>query len=214
MGKKKKQFYFFYCIYSTFIFKFDSFQQEQMTSAQAVTKIPFQFEIDTTTCSGQTYYGFLIKKADQFICENLHDDSIDYCKNLTVTVGSGRFGCLLEFCGEQSKFCGEEALEFGADINKFLDIDKIVADIELERIAIEEQRDEANASQRIENKIKVPFCENLIKFQPQFTVELVDCHMYRKDCVSDLARKRQRVGSSVKENRVDSWRCSWKITPK
>ena len=186
-----------------------------MTSVQPVTKKPFQFTFDTTTHSSCVpVHGILTVKENQFVLENHHADSTDFCEDLTVIVGSGRFGCLLEICGQEVKFCGEEALEFGADIDKFLNIVKIVADIKLERIAIEEQHDEANASQRIENKIKVPFCENLKEFQSQFTVEFVDCHMYRKDCISVLARKRQRVGSSVKENRVDSWRCSWKITPK
>ena len=186
-----------------------------MTSVQPVTKKPFQFPLDTTTHSSCVpLYGILTVKENQFVLENHREDSIDYCKHLTVTVGGGRFGCLLEFCGEEVAFCGEEALDFGADIDKFLNIVKIVADIELERIAIEKQHDEANASQRIENKIEVPFCENLKEFQSQFTVEFVDCHMYRQDCVSVSARKRQRAGSSVKENRVDSWHCSWKITPK
>ena len=179
-----------------------------MTSVQPVTKKPFQFTLDTTTHSSCVpVHGILTVKENQFVLENHREDSTRKIKDITVTVGSGRFGCLLEFCGE-------EALEFGADIDKFLNIVKIVADIKLERIAIEEQHDEANASQRIENKIKVPFCENLIKFQSQFTVEFVDCHMYRKGCDKVPARKRQRAGSSLKENRVDSWHCSWKFTPK
>ena len=179
-----------------------------MTSVQPVTKKPFQFTLDTTTHSSCVpLYGILTVNENLFVLENHREDSTRKIKDITVTVGSGEFGCLLEFCGE-------EALDFDADIHKLLNIVKIVADIKLERIAIEEQHDEANASQRIENKIKVPFCENLKEFQSQFTVEFVDCHMYRQDCVSVSARKRQRAGSSVKENRVDSWRCSWKITPK
>ena len=186
-----------------------------MTSVQPVTKKPFQFTFDTSTHSSCVpVQGILTVKENQFVLEDHHADRIDFGKHVNVRVGSGRFGCLLEFCGEEVAFCGEEALDFGADIDKFLNIVKIVADIELERIAIEKQHDEANASQRIENKIEVPFCENLKEFQSQFTVEFVDCHMYRKGCDPVPARKRQRAGSSVKENRVDSWHCSWKITPK
>ena len=184
-----------------------------MTSVQPVTKKPFQFTLDTSTHSSCVpVHGILTVKENQFVLFDHHADSIHCCDHLTVIVGSG--GCLLEFCGEEVEFCGEEALDFGADIDKFLNIVKIVADIELERIAIEKQHDEANASQRIENKIEVPFCENLKEFQSQFTVEFVDCHMYRKGCDKVPARKRQRAGSFVKENRVDSWHCSWKITPK
>jgi hypothetical protein len=185
-----------------------------MTSAQAVTKIPFQVWINTTTCSGRTCEGVLTMEADQITFLNHDDDTIVFFEHFIVTLGSGIFGCLLELCGEQEEFRGEEALEFGADIDKLLDRDKIVAAIELERSAIEEQRDEANALQRIKEKIEVSFCAHLKEFQSQFKIECEDCHMYRKDCISVLARKRQRVGSSVKENRVDSWRCSWKITPK
>ena len=114
-----------------------------MTSVQPVTKKPFQFPLDTKTDSSRVpLYGILTVNENLFVLENHREDSTRKIKDITVTVGSGKFGCLLEFCGE-------EALDFDADIHKLLNIVKIVADIKLERIAIEEQHDEANASQRV-----------------------------------------------------------------
>ena len=178
-----------------------------MTSERTDMKM-FEVDLDTHWDSGELLRGKLSvdEASSNFKLENYDRKSTTYYKDLLVTVGSGRFGCSLRLYDKYGK---KRYLNFGSDIDQLLNRDKIVANVEEQIAAMNAQRDTDNAWQRIKNNIEVRFCDNLIEFQHQFTVEFHDCHLYGQDCKP--VPMRVRGGGSV---HVNSWSCSWRITPK
>ena len=100
--------------------------------------------------------------SSKFKLENYDRKSTTHHKDLIVTVGSGRFGCSLRLYDKYGK---KRYLNFGSDIDQLLNRDKIVANVEEEIAAMDEQHDTDNAWQRIKNNIEVLFCDNLKEFQ-------------------------------------------------
>lgn len=176
-----------------------------MTSVQAGMK-PFLVKLDTTWPSGELFRGEISVVNSQFQVKNYDRKTHTSYEYLILTVGSGRFGCSLRL---RDPHGNKSYVEFGSDIDQFLNRDKIVADVEAEIKAMKEERDTDNDWQRIKWNITASFCDELKEIEHLFAVDFDDCHLFGGDC--QPVPMRVRGGGTVD---VNSWWCSYRITPK